>query len=136
MSSAELKEARRKLEIDLGISSQYLNLEGLDVFADLKEGASFLRKYVDILESPLSESGQEVCFILAEEERESLDDEAYEWFENIINDLTLSDRMNFIFESDLQYGDSLTLIKRSKKAHCSNKVGPKTNDFIKNLFGT
>lgn len=135
MSLSQLDEARRKLALELGISSQWLNLEGLDVFADLKEGSLFLRHYLDHLETPKHEESLEVSFIFSEEERETLGDETLGWFTEITSELSMEDHLNFIFEADLHYPDSLLFLKRSKKAHCSKKVGPKTSDFIKNLFG-
>jgi hypothetical protein len=131
----ELDEARRKLSLELGHSSQWLNLEGLDVFADLDRGATFLRSVFDLLEGPKKETAKEVSIIFSEAERDELSDEATEWLKECLDELKLEDKIRFIFESDLNSGDSLILLKRSDKAHCSKAVGPKASDFIKKLFG-
>ena len=135
LTLAELDKARRKLSLELGHSSQWLNLEGLDVFSDLNKGAVFLRSYIDLLEEPKAQEANEACFILSEEEREELSEERVSWLNECLNDLSLGDKIHFIFEADLNSGDSLILLKRSNKAYCSESVGPKTSDFIKNLFG-
>lgn len=134
VSLKELDEGRRSLALELGMASQWLNLEGLDVFSDLKEGCKFIRSYLDILETSKKEGTQEVCFIFSEKERETLESNTLEWFQECVNELSCKDRINFIFEGDLQYGDSLLLLKRSNQAYSSPTVGPKTSDFIKKLF--